>query len=263
MKKLVAVLTIICLLIPVIAMAESGCGEPLIPTTETSMMTFTGCSWWAISEDNFVIGKLEESEKVPILPTQNPKKNVIRGFLDNGLVRRKGSMNFLMLDGQMLGLTKLKVTVSIFDEYRETIESIVYRRFGEEADISANAIIACTTWIQGESIYHIFWPSIKSHVAIGTVTVNDGLDTITLYAGDHNGDGLLELGFAAGWQQTPSKPEPEPESSTPTRICVRRCETRTSCNKINVSINNIQIGLINIMNNCIRFVKGCTESLKK
>ena len=270
MKKLLTLALMITMTLPASGLACDETDAPLIPICENASLTYSDCSWWAISENRLLFGKLREDEAVPCLPIPSPTGCGIRGFLENGMVREHASMNFLKVEGRIYGLQKLNVTITIFE--KELAESIIHRRLGDDAILSANSIASCTLWIQGDSIYHIFFPSTTTKVAIATATFNGGRNTVYIYAGDHNGDGLLEMGFSAGWQQMPSKqPEPEKKPEKPEREPVTEpsteepCKPDPQCQKkpcVTTTIN-IQVGLVNIMNSCVRFIQGCMEALKK
>ena len=266
LTSLLAALMIVSLLLPSSALAECGCGEcaeclcrpsgqipfPIANSPAHSVSgVYIGASWWAVSENQLIVGKKAPDESVPVLPAQMPAKNYIRGCGDNGLIREKGAVRPLYgADGNLYGLKSLQVSVQIRQECLALVEGIVHDRLDEYAEINAANLIACTQWWAGETVCHIFFTSASAKIAVGTVTVNNGQDVIILYAGDFNGDGTLELGFAAGWNVPEPAPAPVPEKPTETP-CAGKTPCQKQCKKGCV---NIQINVLSIVKNCVEFI---------
>lgn len=267
LTSLLSLLLIASLLLPSSALAECGCGECAEclcrpPVAETSVLiassqsvsvvgSYTGVSFWALSEIQHVIGLKAPDEQVPVLPIQAVGKSFIRGCVETGLIREKGTMQALY-NGAVYGFTQLEVAVHIKQEYVSLVETVVHERIGADAAVTANSIIASTNWWRNDTVSHIFFTTASVKIAVGTVTVNSGMDTIVLYAGDFNGDGTLELGFSAGW--TVKEPEPEPDPA-PERQPDTPCNPAPSCQKKSCSKKcqvNIQINLFSIVKNCFQ-----------
>ena len=266
MKKLLSLVLalMMALMASVPALAECGCGEcescactpgVLMAKSETVAVAgvYTGLSWWALSESQHVFGLKAPDEAVAALPAPSAGKSYIRGAVETGLIREKGTMQALY-GGAVYGLRSIEVTIRIKQEYIALAETIVHERLGADAEITANTLIACTNWWRGETVAHIFFTSSSARVAIGTVTVNGGADTILLYAGDFNGDGTLELGFAAGW--TVKQPEP-PKSPEKTPCDKKPCQpcNKKPCGKGSGCTVNIQINILSIVKNV--FTRMC------
>jgi hypothetical protein len=266
LNMLLALLIVVSLLLPSSGLAECGCGEcaecvcnqagqfpfPIANSPAHSVSgVYIGVSWWAVSESQLIIGKKAPDEAVPVLPAQIPSENYIRGCGDNGLIREKSAMRILCgADGDVYGLKSLQVSVQIRQEYLALVEGIVHQRLDEYAEMNAANLIACTQWWAGETVCHIFFTSASAKIAVGAVTVNNGQDVIILYAGDFNGDGALELGFAAGWNVPDPVPAPAPEKA-PEAPCAGKTPCQKKCGKGYV---NIQINILSIVKNCVKFI---------
>ncbi len=228
MKKfLCMVLALMMALAAIPAAAECGCGECAECACNAGQIdvagvlrargesaaaagVYSGASWWALAENQLVVGIKSLEELGSVLPMQTAGKPYIRGNVDNGLIREKGMLR-AVIGGVACGLTKVDIAVRIKTEYISLVESIVARRL-EGVDMSANSVIACSQWWAGETVGHIFFTASAARIAVGVVSVNGGQDVIQLYAGDFDGDGAPELGFAAGWmvKEPPKAPEQRP-----------------------------------------------------
>ena len=259
MKKMLTFVLALAMLFSFSASAECGCGEcaecmcragvtatgVLMVKSETVSVAgvYTGLSWWALSENQLVIGLKAPDEQVPELPASSGKC-FIRGNVETGLIREKGRLRVILgEDGAVYGLRQAEVSIRIRTEYIGLVETIVHERLGTDAAVDANSIIACSQWWAEGTVSHIFFTSSSARVVVGTVTVNGGMDTILLYAGDFNGDGTLELGFAAGWRV----PEPPKAPETP-------CNKKP-CGKGGGCTVNIQINILSIVKNV--FTRMC------
>lgn len=262
MKQMIAIALMLMLLVTFSASAECGCGEcadclckgqaafPMAKSPECYQSgIYIGVSWWALAENQLVIGKKAPDENVGILPAQMPVKGYLRGCGDNGLIREKGAMRVLTgEDGNVYGLKQLNVSIQIRQECLPLVEEIMRQRLDEYAGINAANLIACTQWWAGETVCHIFFTSASAKIAVGTVTVNGGKDVVTLYAGDFNGDGSLELGFAAGW----TVPEPPKQPETPSTPCGRKpCDKKPCGNGCGGCGIHIQINILSLVKNIV------------
>lgn len=280
-KTIVSLLLILCLLLPSAAFADCGCETcesceceihtqtaivqqntaVLIAKSETYVQTgvYIGASWWALTDGNRAFGKISPAEDQPVCPAKPPKSAFVGGCMDNGLVRKKGSMTVLTgADGLVYGLTSLDVKITLNADAVALVESIVRDRL-EVDGITANAIIAATMWWQETTVTHIFFHPTAPMMWVGVVTVNGGRNTIDLWAGDWDGDGFPELGFCAGSSPTPvptAEPTPEPtpvpvpestpapaaeNTPAPQKTESRECSKAPMCVKNYYTTNIIQI----------------------
>ena len=231
-----------------------------LPNIETGAAAMSGAAWWVISGSHHVMGRMNEKETLQIYPAQNVEGAYITGAVETGLIREKGEMRYMAVNGSACGLTRVEVTVSIRAEYMEEVRWIVARRMGEGAAVDAGNVIACTIRRTQATVCHYFFSSTVDRILIGTVTVNNGRDAFALYMGDWTGDGLPELGFAAGYivqqYKTPEKPQGNPQnsqSSTQSKDCGKKggCTLVIQVNaqiNINSTVTNNQN--VNINNGC-------------
>lgn len=228
MKKLMAFLLCL-LLLPVGGLA---CPE----TENETFLTYTDPTVWAQTEEFLeVAGMLRPDELVQILPVQNPKGCVMRGFLPNGIIRVPARLRVILAGETILGLRVFGNTaVQIGTAYAPIVEEIVKRELGEEAELSAAAISACILyWLPDGSVTERVFPSYVDHFIVGQVLFNLGVaegDLAVIAIGDWNGDGLLDLGLTAGNAPEPQKPEPEPEpEKTPEPEPEKTSEKTSTC----------------------------------
>ena len=221
MKKLCAVFAVLVFLALNICGA-SACENPPIPfAAENDCHGKT--VYVALTEEyHELAGITSPCETVEHLGVQSPSGKYVRGIQENGnVIRVHATVEYMLEYG--IGLTPLdNVIVYVDDTFRTLVAEIVARRIGEGADANEAAnVIACTLWRPTEnSVAHIFFTSRVEHFAVGAVIFNGGRDTATLYAGDFDGDGTLELGFAAGWTEPP---KPAPRNDTPCTPCKKKC----------------------------------------
>ena len=221
MKKLFSVLVVLAVMLCNMVCA-SACENPPIPFASE-----TACSsdvvYVALTEEyHELAGITSPCEAVEHLTVQSPYGRYVRGIQENGnVIRIHATIKYITEYG--VGLTALdNVTVRVNDTFRTLVAEIVARRIGEGADANEAAnVMACTLWRPTEdSVAHIFFTSRVEHFVVGKVIFNGGRDVATLYAGDFDGDGALELGFAAGWTEPPKRETPCTPSKAP---CKKKC----------------------------------------
>ena len=259
MKKLFAVILVLCM-IPVFAMA---CEEelPAFPMIETTSGSYSGYAYFALDESRHICAKVGVDEAVKICSSTYDESACIRGIVGNGIIRAKNELRYLNICGHLCGLTKVKCSVFIKEEYKEIVQSIIGRRIENNNELNTNTVIACTQWRTPETIYHIMFTSNVSHVSVGTLTVNECTTDICI--GDFNGDGLFELGFPAGSWIEETKPEPveEPEplpeptviinnhyyvsEKTETKVCTKIIQDNRQIN-VNSVVQNNQKQIVNM-----------------
>ena len=248
-KKMIAIILLIifagaftALITPAFGSAE--CNQTVYVSKNSAVnYTFTDCSFWVISNNQRVIGKKAPNETVSILPPQSPAYKYVCGCADTGLIREKAGMRAVYGES-LCGFTSVNAVVTIKPEYYSAVENVVINKLNEY-DLTANKIIACTMWWDGNTVAHIFFTSISEKVAVGSVTLNNGKDAVILYMGDFDGDGSMELGFTAGWNTETRNPEPSPSPNASSKSDSKGC-----CKKGCV----IQINILSIVNNCFKAI---------
>ncbi len=246
-KKMISIIALIIVagaltafIVPAFGLAECD-ANVYVSNNTAANLTFEDCSVWAISNNNFVIGKKSPTETVPMLMAQSPEYKIVRGCVETGLIREKAMMK-AVVNGSVCGFTQLNATVVIKREFIDVVENIVLNKLNEEG-LCANKIIACTMWWEGDYVSHIFFTSETDKTAVGYVVFNGGKDTAIIYMGDFDKDGSLELGFTAGWNTETPKPEPTPSPNAPSQPTKKNC-----CKKGCV----FQINILSIVNNCFK-----------
>lgn len=196
MKKII----IIAILFTMLPIGSLACNEVILPQQEAQSCLWSDASYWAITEDHFVAGIKSPGESVQRLPAQSVQNMGVRGFTENGLIRSQSLVRIIYEQCTVIGLKQLtNVSVFIDPQYYGIVSEIVSRRLGEGVLMCAQSIIASTLWRVDEYIGHIFFASDTNRFAVGHVTMNGGKNSTFLYAGDFDGNGTLELGFAPGW----------------------------------------------------------------
>lgn len=278
MKKLFAMILVLCM-IPTFALA---CEDVMMVQQESVSYIFYDATYWALTEEHHIAGMKNPTEAVSRLSVQNVTDLYVRGFSENGVIRDHCAVKVICFEGTAVGFTKLtNVTVSVNPQFYSVVASIVSRRIGEGTAVCAQSIIASTTWRMENYIAHIFFSAGTDRFVVGNITFNAGKDIALLYAGDFDGNGTLELGFAPGWfDYVPaSDPEPEPVKEPDPVVVVHNYyvtqqTTRNVCNKVThqiiqdnrqvninstVTNNQKQIVNINTRRNCDQRVQCLKE----
>jgi hypothetical protein len=221
MKKLLSVFAVLVVMLFNMGCA-SACENPPIPFTAENVCHGKTVYVALTEEYHELAGITSPCETVEHLGVQSPSGKYVRGIQENGnIIRVHANVEYMLEHG--IGLTALdNVTVHVDDTFHTLVAEIVARRIGEGADANEAAnVMACTLWRPTEdSVAHIFFTSRVEHFAVGKVIFNGGRDVATLYAGDFDGDGTLELGFAAGWTEPPKRETPCTPSKAP---CKKKC----------------------------------------
>ena len=267
MKKLYCLILISMMLIPAAARA---CEEAaVLPNIETNGLNLTGGAWLAVSQENHLLfGKLAPDEKLDISPARSLSGVYVRGITAEGVIREKGEMRYVILDGAVCGLTKADVSITISTEYQSTVESIVSRRMGKADGITAADVMACTIGRTETTVYHYMFGRYASYIEVGTAVFN-GKNAVSLCVGDWNGDGLSDLGFPVFLgrpEQETKEPEPEPAAEPePEPIVihdtvyvketvVREVVREKTC--VKVIQNNFQLNINSTVKNCQKVILG-------
>lgn len=159
-----------------------------------------GESWWAITTGMKVAGKISPEESAGINAGAGVCGAAVQGITENGILREKSAIRYT--EGErIVGLSRLKVGVTIETQYLETVKAIIFRRLGEETALCANSVISATLWWEGSTVCHIFYSNAAARVRVGAVMIEGAACPAELYMGDFDGDGERELGFAPGWVQ--------------------------------------------------------------
>ncbi len=268
MKKLISlVLVAMMLTLPALGAADCGCGcgacicgaeaaGVLVAKSEMSVQTnvFTGISWWALTEENRVFGKISPLEQVSAVAANPPRGAWIGGCVDNGVVRDKHTMTVI---GEGYGLTQVDVHIELRQEAVELVERILWERL-EVDTITANAIIAATMWWEKSTVCHVFFLPDAAKMWAGTITA--GKNTIELYAGEWGG--VLTLGFVSGSCPAPT---PEPVVIRDTvyvkETVVREVVKEKTC--VKVIQNNFQVNINSTVTNTQKVIVGGGSGCKK
>ena len=262
MKKLLAVLLIAVLLIPVVVYS---C-DAVLPNvnTETDMC---GEVWVAVqSSSNFLFGMLSTTERVNAYPAQADSGKV-HGITARGVNRAKGEMRLLVADNTVCGLTRVRASVHISAEYLAVVTSIIHRNMGEDAEVTAENVIACTIRRTSCTVTHMMVGRTANKAAIGTVLFGGSEMAATLYITDWDGDGNLDIVFSVNPGSTTTKATPAPTSTPkPGKTKKPTATPKPECNKecvkimIQVNIEKITIQNLNIdsiFKPCNKSVEGC------
>ena len=210
MKKIIAVMLTLALLLPAAAWACENAAV-LVAKSETTV-TYTGVSYWALTDGCVLAGIKDYGEMVPRMNVQNTHSQYVAGWMENGWMREAGMVRTLTVDGQVMGLAKLcNVTITIYTEYVPMCEAVVHALLGEDAEITANSLAACALWWDGDYAANIFFPSYADRVEIGYATFN--YQDVTPFCIGHFGE-ELRFGLMCGYWE----PMPETYVYTDTNI---------------------------------------------
>lgn len=221
MKKFFALLLVLCL-IPLNTLA---C-DVLLPKDEGTKTAAESaeyiiikdkdedCSRWAVEADSRELcGIKSPDEKLELKkPYAGPSK-YLRGNAQGGMIRVPGKIRVACIADQTAGLYQFgNVQFRISAELVEFVTKVLQERVG--CVLCAEGISAATLWWIDGDLSHIFWPDEIPVIPVIEVIFNGGEFSTWIYAGDFNGDGIIELGFKFGIPFPPVPkvtPEPEPE----------------------------------------------------
>lgn len=193
MKKLIALLLILTLMIPAEAWA---CTEsaPAIARTESAACVFTDASWWAITSDCRVAGIMRVDEALEFLPVQNAPGQFVAGKLPSGWAKYTAAVRTVDMGCQIAGLTRLdNATLILFPQFADIALVTIHNLLGEDVELSANTISACAKYWQGDFVSEIFFNSSSDGVQVGWAEFNGGADVTPLMLGHF--DGILHFGL--------------------------------------------------------------------
>lgn len=275
MKKTIALLLALALMLPAAAWACTETTVLVAKSTATNTYTYTDSCWWTLTEDCRIAGIKDADEAMWHAPVQHAESQYVSGNLDNGWARINWYVRTVTVGCNVIGLKRLdNVTTVLFPDCYEIALDAIRAIFGEDAEVSNNAISAGATWWDGDYAATIFFPSYSDRFQIGWVYFNNGEDRTPLYLGHF--DEELRFGLACGWWI----PEPEQPKQTGQTNCqtgspatATATATATSSSAVNVSnsgsVNNsgdgcwrnntvlqINIGIVQTVKNCIRWLKG-------
>lgn len=222
MKKILAILLTIALLMPAAAWAceKTVTAEQsetitaiLTVKTETEMtLTFTDTIYLPVTESHTIAGIKDEDGEVRCITVQRVTGKWISGCLANGWAKASladdgSGENVAVLviecSGELLGLTGYdNVTITIDAQYIGLALAVLQDLFGPDAALCNGMIGAGMLWWTGDYASAIFFPSYSDAFRIGTITFNAGEDTTPLMVGTFGG--RLRFGLKCGWR------EPEP-----------------------------------------------------
>ena len=259
MKKLIAVLLVAMMLIPAAVYACEGTG--ILPAKESTAEGLSGDVWVAMEKSTACLfGKLSPEEKTGVYPAQTACVKYVRGITVRGITRIKGEMRYMVVDGCVYGLTKVWASVRIEEEYKGIVSQIVARRMGEDAEMTAGNVIACTLYRTDSTVTHMLAGTKADKIAVGGIFFDGSAMEAGLYITDWNGDGLPDLVLAVN-PGDPNKasatPEPEPETTPePARPTQTAAPANNSCGGKRPCVQNIQINLGIVFNWIEQVFKG-------
>ena len=290
MKKILSMVLALMMAVSMAAAAygeECKCGEtctcaetktayssgPFRAKAEVRMNVYTGKSWWCISENRLITGKIRADEKVDVAKITEQSTPFVRGFVDNGLIREKGAIKYMEIGGTILGLTELEATVTVWEQYADAVATVVHEKLGEDVEISANSILSCSLRWEASTVYHMFADQYSGRIPFGTLALNGGNSTTLIYFCDFDGNGTAEIVFSAGWipYEEPEKPECKPDPIVIVQEKTVYVEKTTACKPITQIINQLNINstvtntqMVNINNGTIckktlPFAEKCLE----
>ncbi len=267
MKKLIAVLLTVALMLTP-AMVAVACEEAdaVLPNIESGSQSESGPAWVALdAEYQMLYGKTSETEEVEIRPARCAEKTFVRGIVEDGILRYKGEMRYWIADERVYGLTKIEVSVEISSDAWGAVESIVIRRMGDEAKMTAGNIVACTIGRTASTVYHYFFRPQSDCVRVGRVIFN-GSYSANIYLGDWHGNGQMDLGFMVAGIKVPlgANGEPVTQEETVTETTVTATATaQSTCGSasgnnicVRITQNNYQVNIGSSVNNCLRVIMG-------
>ena len=248
MKKIIASILITCIVFSIVTAFACESEPPALPIIENGIMSCSGYAYFALDESLHICAKISVNENVPVFNSSLSESAYVRGIVGNGIIRSKGEVRYLNIGGMLCGVTKIKCSVTIKEEFTQAVQSIIDRRIENDSEMNANTIIACTMWRTQDTISHMMFTSNTSYAHVGTLMINEC--TAPICIGDFDGDGLFELGFPAGsWiEEKESDPEPEIVTVINNNYYVTEKTETSVCNKIVQDIRQINVNS-NVINN--------------
>ena len=211
MKKILAILLTISLLLPAAAWACPEAETTVLLVRSETKTTFCDPSYWPVTEDHGLASIKDYQETVQRLSIQRVSGMYISGRMENGWARelRDGigvSVRIAVCGETVIGLTELtNVTITVYEEFLPLALKIIHALLGDDVELSAAAIVACMTWVECEYASVILFPSYSDRFVIGTVAFNGGQDVTPLCAGTLGGQ--IRMGLMCGFREDePERP---------------------------------------------------------
>lgn len=205
MKKILAILLTIALLMPAAAWACPEAETTVLLVRSETKTTFCDPSYWPVTEDHGLASIKDYQETVQRLSIQRVSGMYISGRMENGWARelRDGmgvSVRIAVCGETVIGLTELNnVTITVYEEFLPLALKIIHALLGDDVELSAAAIVACMTWVECEYASVIFFPSYSDRFVIGTVAFNGGRDVTPLCVGTFGGQ--MRMGLMCGFRE--------------------------------------------------------------
>lgn len=285
MKKLIALILTIALLMPAAAWACESAAPPL--PVGSGNLTLTGVSWWTVTEEHMLASIKDEGEALIRLSIQSVAGQYVRGRMDNGWCRdlRDGqgvAVRVMACGDTVIGLTKLEnVSITIYEEYKGLAGAVVESLLGGGAELTNANAAACATWLDGDWASTIFFPSYSDRFVIGTVAFNGGQDVTPFCAGTFGG--CLRFGLMCGFRE----PEPVREwidvnvtaeaAANAAAVAAAQVSAQASAGAAvsasgsatvdqsgngcyrNNTVIQVNVGVWQAVKNCVKLLKECAE----
>lgn len=279
MKKLIAMLMILALMMPAAAWACED-AAPALPLGSGNLV-LTGPSWWTVTGDHMLASIKDEGEALLHLPFQNVTGQWVRGRMDNGWARdlRDGQGVAVRVAACGAGLTKLdNVTITIYAQYTGLAGAIVESFLGEGAELTNATAAACATWLDGDWASTIIFPSYSDRFVIGEVHFNGGEDVTPFCAGTFGG--RLRFGLMCGYREpelvrewidvnVTAEAQANAEAVAAAQVSAQAAAVSVSnsgsvdqsgdgCYRNNTVIQ-VNVGVWQAVKNCVKLLKECAE----
>lgn len=277
MKKTIAVLLTIALLLPASAWA---CDDPAVLVAKCGgSVVYEGASWWALTDDHSLAGIKDWGQRVEHFAVTSTRCQWVGGWMENGWAMQAGAVRTVTVGGQTAGLTCLhNVSFTVYAEYVEILEALIHAYLGEDVEISANSISALMLYWEGDFVSQIFFPSYSDRFVIGSVHFNGGEDVVALCMG-HFGE-QLRVGLPCGYRDpeairewvdvnVTAEAQANAEAVAAAQVSAQAAAVSVSnsgsvdqsgdgCYRNNTVIQ-INLGIVQTVKNCIKLLKECAQ----
>lgn len=216
MKKLIAVMLMIVMLVPGIALAceKEDTVSAILTVKAEASVAFHDTVYLPVTKDHTIAGIKDADGSARCIPPQNVTGKWIAGWLANGWAKasladdgrgENVAILTIVVNGEVFGMTAYdNITFTIDAPYVPLALEVIRGLCGEDAVLCGGTIGASMLWFTGDYASVIFFPSYSDAFRVGTATLNGGEDVTPLMAGTFGGQ--LHFGLKCGWR------EPEKET---------------------------------------------------